>query len=39
LRHGGDATDVERQRFRSMGLVSVLIVSALFALGLPFVLI
>lgn len=31
-------TDVERQPFRSMGFVSVLIVSGLFALGLPFVL-
>ena len=31
-------TDVEKQPFRSMGFVSVLIVSALFALGLPFVL-
>jgi hypothetical protein len=28
-------TDVENQPFRSMGFVSVLIVSALFALGLP----
>ena len=27
-------TDVERQPFRSMGFVSVIIVSALFALGL-----
>ena len=32
-------TDVDRQPFRSMGFVSVLIVSALFAMGLPFVLI
>ena len=31
-------TDVERQPFRSMGFVSVLIVSALFLLGLPLVL-
>ena len=31
-------TDVERQPFRSMGFVSVIIVSALFALGLPLVL-
>ena len=31
-------TDVEEQPFRSMGLVSVIIVSALFALGLPLVL-
>ncbi len=31
-------TDVERQPFRSMGFVSVIIVSVLFALGLPFVL-
>jgi hypothetical protein len=31
-------TDVERQPFRSMGFVSVLIVSGLFLLGLPFVL-
>ena len=30
-------TDVERQPFRSMGFVSVIIVSALFALGLPLV--
>jgi len=29
---------VERQPFRSMGFVSVIIVSALFALGLPLVL-
>ena len=32
------ATDVEKQPFRSMGFVSVIIVSALFALGLPLVL-
>ena len=32
------ATDVERQPFRSMGFVSVIIVSGLFALGLPLVL-
>jgi len=31
-------TDVERQPFRSMGFGSVIIVSALFALGLPLVL-
>ncbi len=31
-------TDVERQPFRSMGFVSVVIVSVLFALGLPLVL-
>ena len=31
-------TDVERQPFRSMGFVSVIIVSTLFALGLPLVL-
>lgn len=31
-------TDVESQPFRSMGFVSVLIVSGLFLLGLPFVL-
>ena len=31
-------TDVERQPFRSMGFVSVIIVSVLFALGLPVVL-
>ena len=31
------ATDVERQPFRSMGFVSVIIVSVLFALGLPLV--
>ena len=30
--------DVERQPFRSMGFVSVIIVSVLFALGLPLVL-
>ncbi len=32
------ATDVERQPFRSMGFVSVIIVSVLFALGPPLVL-
>ena len=32
-------TDVERQPFRSMGFVSVIIVSVLFALGLPLVLV
>jgi hypothetical protein len=32
------ATDVERQPFRSMGFVSVIIVSGLFLLGLPLVL-
>ncbi len=32
-------TDVERQPFRSMGFVSVIIVSGLFALGLPLVLV
>ena len=32
-------TDVERQPFRSMGFVSVLITPALFALGLPVVLV
>ena len=32
------ATDVERQPFRSMGFVSVIIVSVLFAMGLPLVL-
>ena len=32
-------TDVERQPFRSMGFVSVMIVSVLFALGLPLVLV
>ncbi len=32
------ATDVERQPFRSMGFVSVIVSSALFALGLPVVL-
>ena len=32
------ATDAERQPFRSMGFVSVIIGSALFALGLPLVL-
>ena len=31
-------TDVERQPFRSMGFVCVIIVSVLFALGLPVVL-
>jgi len=31
-------TDVEKQPFRSMGFVSVIIVSCLFALGLPLVL-
>ena len=31
-------SDVERQPFRSMGFVSVIIASALFALGLPLVL-
>jgi len=31
-------TDVEKQPFRSMGFESVIIVSALFALGLPLVL-
>ncbi len=31
-------TDVEKQPFRSMGFVSVIIVSALFALGLPLML-
>ena len=31
-------TDVERQPYRSMGFVSVNIVSGLFALGLPLVL-
>ncbi|MCH7935091.1 MAG: hypothetical protein IIC36_13955 [Gemmatimonadetes bacterium] len=30
--------DARRQPFRSMGFVSVIIVSALFALGLPLVL-
>ena len=29
--------DVERQPFRSMGFVAVIIVSVLFALGLPLV--
>ena len=29
-------TDVERQPFRSMGFVSLIIVSGLFVLGLPF---
>ena len=32
------ATDVERQPFRSMGFVSVIITSALFLLALPLVL-
>ena len=32
-------TDVERQPFRSMGFVSVIIASALFALVLPLVLV
>jgi hypothetical protein len=32
------ATDVERQPFRSMGFVSVIVLSILFAIGLPFVL-
>ena len=32
------ATDVERQPFRSMGFVSVIMVSVIFALGLPLVL-
>ncbi len=31
-------TDVERQPFRSVGFVSVILVSGLFALGLPVVL-
>jgi len=31
-------TDIERQPFRSMGFVSVILVSGLFALGLPLVL-
>ena len=31
-------TDVEKQPFRSMGFVSVIVVSAVFALGLPLVL-
>ena len=31
-------TDIERQPFRSMGFVSVIITSVLFALGLPLVL-
>ena len=31
-------TDVERQPFRSMRFVSVIIVSVIFALGLPLVL-
>ena len=31
-------TDVERQPFRSIGFVSVIITSVLFALGLPLVL-
>ncbi len=33
-----DRNDREKQPFRSMGFVSVIIVSALFALGLPLVL-
>ena len=37
-RSGRDAVHVEKQPFRSMGFVSVIIVSALFALGLPMVL-
>jgi len=32
-------TDVESRPFRSMGFVSVIIVSALFTLGLPLVLV
>ena len=32
-------TDMVRQPFRSMGFVSVIIVSVLFALGLPLVLV
>ena len=32
------ATDVEPQPLRSMGFVSVILVSVLFALGLPLVL-
>ncbi len=32
------AIDVEKQPFRSMGFVSVIIVSGLFALGLPLLL-
>lgn len=31
-------TDVEKQPFRSMGFVSVIIASAIFTLGLPLVL-
>ena len=31
-------TDVEHQPFRSMGFVSVIIMSGIFALGLPMVL-
>ena len=31
-------TDVERQPFRSMGFVSVIITSVIFALGLPLML-
>ena len=34
----GGSADVEKQPFRSMGFVSVIIVSALFALGLPLLL-
>jgi len=37
-RQAEGVTDVERQPFRSMGFVSVIIVSVLFALGLPLVL-
>ena len=35
---GVTATDAEKQPFSSMDFVSVIIVSALFALGLPLVL-
>ncbi len=44
MRRGGGVgfllrvTDVEKQPFRSMGFVSVIIVSGLFAQGLPLVL-
>ena len=38
VRNEHRVTDVERQPFRSMGFVSVIIVSVLFALGLPLVL-
>ena len=31
-------TDVEKQPFRSMGFVSVIITSVIFAMGLPLVL-